>query len=217
MKTLYFTLLLIVFCKTLGFSQDDNVSAEPKNLFGTGSKLTGWFVDFNDTYTQLNGQITYMPGFSAGVVMNRNFRVGVLGKSLSWYPEYMRYDNVLSEPVFLEGGYAALLIESCPIDKNILHITIPIIAGGGECKYRSVEEYPEIEDEGEIDYGHNTLSRSPFFVIEPGVNVELNVTGFLRIYAGYSYRWMPGFNLANTSRNAFNNSNLNFGLKIGKF
>ena len=42
-------------------------------------------------------------------------------------------------------------------------------------------------------------SFSPYWVVEPGANIEVNVTGFMRMYAGYSYRWMMGLNLENTS------------------
>jgi hypothetical protein len=39
----------------------------------------------------------------------------------------------------------------------------------------------------------------------------------MRVYAGYSYRWIFGMNLENTAHNAFNGSNFNFGIKFGKW
>jgi hypothetical protein len=39
----------------------------------------------------------------------------------------------------------------------------------------------------------------------------------MRLYAGYSYRWMMGLKLENTDANAFNGSNFNFGIRFGKF
>jgi hypothetical protein len=53
-------------------------------------------------------------------------------------------------------------------------------------------------------------------VVEPGANIEVNVARFMRIYAGYSYRWMMGLDLANTSHSALNGSNFNFGVRFGK-
>lgn len=39
----------------------------------------------------------------------------------------------------------------------------------------------------------------------------------MKVYTGYSYRWLMGLNLENTSSTAFNGSSFNFGVKLGKF
>lgn len=215
MKTFCIASLLIALYSTSVFSQEKE--AEPQNLFSAGTSVTGWFAGLHNSYTSLNERYTFMPGFSAGVVMNRNFMLGIAARSLSWYPESMQYTGIFNEAVYLEGGFGGLYAEPGFFSKNLVHITFPVIMGGGQCLYRTVEEYPEVEDEGEIDYSNKTLSRSPFFVVEPGINLELNVTGFLRLSAGYSYRIMSGLSLWNTSRTAFNYSNFNIGIKIGKF
>ncbi len=74
-----------------------------------------------------------------------------------------------------------------------------------------------MEVDGEIDYSKKVLASSTFFVLEPGINLELNITGFMRAYSGASYRWTSGNNLKNTPENAFNGFNLNVGLRFGKF
>ena len=217
MKTIILTILLFFATGLAGFAQIDSTTDEPRTLFSSGSRVTGWFIQFDNSYTTLNGQHTYMPGFAGGIVINRNFRIGLMGKSLSWYPTYLKYDNVMEEPVYLEGGHGGLYMVASPIENKAIHITFPLLLGAGGAVYTSQQEYLDLEELDEIDYHHFELSSSPYFMIEPGANVEVSVTGFMKLYAGYSYRWLMGLNLANTSSNALNGSSFNFGVKFGKF
>lgn len=218
MRTIYFATLLLVATSFCGFAQHTENKEEPQTIFSTGSKITGWFIEFNNASTTLNGKYAFMPGIAGGIVMNRNFSVGLIAKSVSWYPTHLKFTDVMDEPAYLEGGYGGLYLVASPIDKKVLHITFPVIAGAGGAVYMSQLRYPELDDIEDLgDFEHITLSSSPFFVVEPGVNAELNVTGFMKVYAGYSYRWLMGLNLDNTSGNAFNGSNFNFGVRFGKF
>ena len=101
--------------------------------------------------------------------------------------------------------------------KRIIHITFPVTVGGGGASYFSKANYPEVDDDFEIDFKHKELSASPFLVLEPGINLEMNVTGFLKLAAGYSYRRLYGLRLENTNYNALNGGSFNLGLRIGKF
>jgi len=218
MKTIFIATILFVVATLNGFSQDSNQQKDPQTLFSNGSKVTGWFIEFSNSYTTLNGKNTYMPGFAGGIVMNRNFSIGLIGKSLSWYPTHLKFTNVMDEPAYLEGGYGGLFLVASPMANKVFHISFPMIAGAGGAVYMSQLEYPDLDDFDDFgDFCHRSLSSSPFFVVEPGVNAEINVTGFMKLYAGYSYRWLMGLNLDNTSGNAFNGSNFNFGVRFGKF
>ena len=215
MKTIITTVLIILFAFAQGFAQNENNGDEVKTLFGGGAKVSGWWIDLNNSYTQLNGQNAHMPGIAGGVIMNHNFKIGFIGKSLTCHETYLQYDNIYDEPVYLVGGHGALYLEYSPIDKKVVHISFPFIIGGGGAEYISQDLYPEF-DEDEIDYCRKHMSSSPYWIAEPGANIEINVTGFMRLYAGYSYRWMMGLNLENTSAKALNGSNFNFGLRFGK-
>jgi hypothetical protein len=216
MKTIITTVLLTLFTCAMGYAQIENNGNEVQSIFGGGAKVTGWWVDLNNSYSQLNGQNAHLPGIAGGVIMNQNFKIGFIGKSLTCHETYLQYDNIYEEPVYLVGGHGALYLEYSPIDNKVVHISIPFIIGGGGAEYLSAETYPEFEDEGEIDYERKHMSSSPYWIAEPGANVEINITRFLRVYAGYSYRWMMGLNLENTPHDALNGSNFNFGVRFGK-
>jgi hypothetical protein len=151
------------------------------------------------------------------MVINQSFQLGLIGKSFSWHETNLKYDNVMNEPCYLNGGYGGLYFDANPFSGKILHLSFPIIIAGGEANYLSINEYPELEDDGEIDYSKKVLASSPFFVLEPGLNIELNITGFMKVYTGASYRWINGMNLENTANHAFDGFNINVGLRLGKF
>jgi hypothetical protein len=56
-----------------------------------------------------------------------------------------------------------------------------------------------------------------FFVLEPGVEIEMNVARFMRISIGGSYRLTSKLDLMNTDPNALRGFSGNLSLKFGKF
>jgi hypothetical protein len=215
MKTFFSTLVCAVVLINMVIAQTYE-GDQPTALFSSGSKVTGWFVETQNASTHLNHHYANSPGFAAGLVMNNNFMVGVAGKSFGWYESNLKFNDILQEPCYLNGGYGGLYLDYAPDSHKVLHISIPVLIGGGGATYLSDEKYPEW-DEDELDYSRKELSASPFFVFEPGANMVLNLTGFLKVYAGYSYRWINGLTLDNTNHNALNGSNFKLGIKIGKF
>ena len=217
MKTISTTVLIILFTCLLGFAQEEKNGFEKQTLFGDRAKITGWYVDLNSTYSQINGENTFMPGLGGGIIVNSNFKIGLIGKTLTYHDTYLKFEDIFDEPVYLVGGHGGLFFEATAFDNKVVHLGIPLILGVGGAEYYSKQTYPEMDDDGEIDCNRRKVSTSPYWVVEPGVNVEVNVTNFMRLYAGYSYRWAMGLKLENTESNALNGSNFNFGIRFGKF
>ena len=138
---------------------------------------------------------------------------------------------------YLGGGYGGLMVEPILFGMKPVHVAFPIMVGGGAI---TVEEntngynyysYPYNSQ----DYVHSV---DEFVAIEPGMQVELNVTRFFRMAIGASYRftskvsvsqfeyeytWVNG-NLESTtietpiiSNKNLNNFNVNISFKFGKF
>ena len=63
------------------------------------------------------------------------------------------------------------------------------------------------------DYTHSWDS---FFVLEPGLMVEMNLVKWMRLNGGISYRYAPGVAMASLP-NSFNNFSGIVTLKFGKF
>lgn len=218
MKTLL-SLLFVSFVFANGvLAQEEKINTEKHEaLFSTGSKITGWYVGIENGFSEIDGNFTYMPGFGFGMMINRNFHLGLMGKSFSWHETYLKYDDLFQEPCYLVGGYGGLYFDANIKANKILHFSFPLTIGAGGASYMTQAEHPELEEDGEIDNNRQTLATSPFFILEPGVNVELNITGFMKAYSGLSYRWTSGMNLQNTQDHAFDGFSLNVGLRFGKF
>jgi len=217
MKTLIFTSILTLMLSSFALAQDDYRNRETQSLLGGNSKITGWFISMDNSFSQLNDKNASLPGFSFGMVINRSFHLGLIGKSFSWHETYLKFNDVLSEPVYLNGGYGGLYLDANTNAGKILHISFPVIIAGGCASYMSVNKYAELDEDGQIDYSSQELASSPFFVVEPGINLEMNITGFMKAYTGLSYRWINGLDLENTSSRAFSGMNFNVGLRFGKF
>lgn len=218
MKTIITTVLMgLLFAGTVNAQKESDNNEDYQSFFMSSSKVTGWFFEMNSSASHLNSKYTRLPGFSGGFVMNKSMYVGLRAKSFSWHETYLDFNNVLSEDCYLNGGYAGLYLESGIESNKLFHLTIPVTIGGGGAAYISKARYPELEDEFELDLSRKELSASPFLVFEPGVNLEMNVTGFLKLAAGYSYRWLYGLRLENTRHNALNAGSFNVGLRLGRF
>lgn len=190
---------------------------EINTIFGKSEETKiGWFVGIDPGYTQFDGRDVWLAGIGGGMIINHNLTIGLTGHGWTnrngmFYPEVT--DTV---GAYLEGGYGGLLLEYTLFPKSPVHVTFPIMIGGGGASYVTDMEYPEW-DEDEWDTSHKTLDTDHFFTIEPGVRAEVNILKFMRFNAGVSYRYVGGLHLINTSSDMMNGFTATAGLKFGKF
>ncbi|MBK7031189.1 MAG: hypothetical protein IPH45_19170 [Bacteroidales bacterium] len=129
----------------------------------------------------------------------------------------MYYNNVTdSTGAYLEGGFGRLLLEYTLNPMAPVHLTFPLMVGGGGASYVSDKEYYEWDDDN-WDSHHKTIDTDAFFTIEPGVRAEVNIFKWMRLNAGVSYRYVTGLDLVNTSGDLMNNFSATCGLKFGRF
>ena len=167
MKTTILILVFIIFFSTISSAQREENNYQAQTIFSDGTRITGWFVDFSNSYSEINDKYSYLPGFSAGVVMNRNFRIGITGKSLSCYETYLKYDNLFDETVYLEGGYGGLYLEASPIDEKVIHISFPVIIGVGGACYLTKQKYADYDDDWDWDWDFDLKTKRAILISFP--------------------------------------------------
>lgn len=190
---------------------------EMKTLFGqTGEPHLGWVIGVEHGYTQFESRDVRMGGLKFGMVIDQYFTIGLSGRG--WYNrDEMYYANLTDTAgAYLEGGYGGLLLECTLFPNSPVHITFPVIIGGGAATYISEKDYLEW-DEDEWDTEHTTLDKDDFFVIEPGAYIEMNLLSFMKLDAGVSYRYVRDLHMINTPNDMMNNFTFMMGLKFGKF
>ncbi len=109
------------------------------------------------------------------------------------------------EDLYALNGYGGFIVEYTNRSYNIVHFTATSLIGAGGLMLRE-KDYQDVNDDADT-----------YFVFEPGVNVELNVTNFFRIGAGASYRLTSGINRFGFSDSDFSGLNGVITFKFGKF
>lgn len=227
MKIYRLLFLLLMFGSAVVYGQTESNSyaanssddGEIETLFKGFDKdvKIGFYGSPDFGWTQIDGRNTYLMGLSGGVIINHNFTIGLAGKGIVNSHD-LWFDNVQdSIGAYLYGGYGGLKLEYKLLPKSPIHLSFPLLVGAGGLVYSnwSLDNYQEYDED--LDEPEHTLDTDGFFVIEPGVMIEVNVLKFMRLNAGVSYRYASQINLMNTSNGLLNNYNVNFALVFGKF
>ncbi len=127
--------------------------------------------------TAIDGKFAVMTGGYGGVLFNKKLMLGAGGYSLA-------------NRIGVEGTtdhkwgmwYTGAVAEYVHHSDKLFHWSAGALIGGGGISDRTGR------DKGR-DIVHNS---GGFFVAEPFVNVELNITSYLRLVAGGSYRQILG-------------------------
>lgn len=215
----YLFILITFFSATpLLLAQEENKivtrSYNQSTLLRDGGKPTGGFFAPGARITEVNDQAALMVGAQLAMVLGHQFNIGaVINVMLTENNTYETSQYIHHHPPrFLEMGYAGLLLEPVFFDKSIIHFTVPTIIGIGA---GSQNYYRIWESEYYNYYGHRS---DMFFVLEPGLNAEVNIANALRFFAGGSYRFVMDSDVLYTNSDAaLSGVSFNFGLKVGWF
>jgi len=183
-KTIFISVLLILLSVS-SFSQDDDSnqkSQEFKTLLGHDNH-SGLYGAFSVGYSEIEerqavifgGRFEWITGHSLG-----------LGFGGSGFINENHFEPSLNSDVFLTGGYGGLYIEPILMPNYPVHLSFPILLGGGGVSYVT-------ED---MNFDHNMIEDSEAFLIaEPAAEIELNITRNFRLAIGASYRFTTPFDV----------------------
>lgn len=184
---------------------------ETQTLFNGGSlKSWGLMVSPGLQTTQILNEQAVFGQFKAGLVLNESWTIGgLVGATLyELYPTAIQAQfNVPTDFSFYTyGGFVEYRIRP----NRLLHLAFPVALGVYETDM-------DDRDFGGPDFYDNYGDDYRMF-IEPGVNLELNLHKYARLYAGVSYRAMGGAFYRDAQVPVPGNQFLvNAGLKFGVF
>lgn len=153
----------------------------------------GAYVGMDFGYTEVANRSSFLTGVTIAWVIDHTIELGIAGKGFVTNP---LPDLLLENNNFMyAGGYGGLHCAVNVLGNKPINVSIPIILGVGEISYiRSQYDgyydnfYPE--------------SHYMYFVIEPGIDLQLNMTKFFRLSAGVSYRYTSDIYLLYSNTNA---------------
>ncbi len=112
------------------------------------------------------------------------------------------------ETLYFEMGYGGLVFEYVDKSHKMVHYTIKTLIGAGELVYNYKMS------EGNWPFDHTNDS---FFIIEPDINMELNVSTHFRAGLGVGYRYISGVQLEGITDEELSGLCANLTLKFGSF
>jgi len=210
-----FPTLLFLLLSIAAYSQqymDTHDPKEIKSLLNKKNDING-FGSVDVKITDILGDRTLIAGGYGTVFINHFFMFGVAGYGLVTSPEFEgELPDGTEKNLNLTGGYAGLVIGGKVFSKEIVHLSIPIILGGGGVQVSDQNFFPDDLRDTEF-----TIERSTFFVVEPGAELEINLTNNLRLAFGATYRYVKEVQLRNLEDEDLINWSGMVSLKFGRF
>lgn len=181
-----------------------------QTLTGPGRSV-GFYFGFHSEYSQINGYDAFGAGATLAMVANHGLAFGFTGKG--FFSEPYETIQAVHTSYSYSGGYGGFLIEPILFPKFPVHVSFPILLGAGGIA-RSIlinYEYPYEYTEFYIE------DAEAFLIAEPGVEIELNVTRWMRLGLGASYRFTTAIEPTTYDNNPLNGFTGGFSMKFGKF
>jgi len=154
--------------------------------------------------TAVNGETAVMVGGRGGWIINHMFVLGGAGYGLV---TNVKADITDSVHQYIDFGYGGLDLEYIASSDNLLHLSLELLIGGGGAGYKN-------ENSDSFNSRHEM---NGFFVLEPSVHTNLNVTHYFRIAAGVSYRYVTGLQSAAATNADLSGPSAALTLKFGRF
>ncbi len=184
-----------------------NKRRDIKTLSGSMSH-SGGFGALSFRSTDFNDESLVMAGLRGGWIINRTLGIGIEGHGVIPTTKFENITENPEEEVSLLGGYGGMFLELIFFSNEVVHVTFPTSAGAGWLGYHLTSNNTIMDQEVDSDV---------FWYIEPGANLEFNISRNFRLATGLSKRFTQDFELQNTASDAFNKLNYYVTLKVGGF
>ncbi|HVZ41349.1 MAG TPA: hypothetical protein VHI13_18865 [Candidatus Kapabacteria bacterium] len=159
--------------------------------------------------TSINKQFGVFVGGGGGLIIDHTIVLGVAGYGLA------NNVNDASAPAshpYLNVGYGGAYIQYIHRSNDLVHFTGGVLVGGGGVGYRTDLANTAVEQSNSRDSLNDA-----FFVLEPDVQMEINVTKCFRIGIGAGYRFVSGIELQGISNSDIGGPNARLLFKFGSF
>lgn len=205
--------LAVLFFNMYAFSQIEGDETEEhekddeiKTLLGRSSSIGG-YGGLSVLYSQIDAKDAFIFGGRGAVIMGHIFAMGIGGAG---FVNDSHWEYALDKDVSLAGGYGGMFFEPIVFPKFPAHVSFPVLIGVGGIAYTSIERY-DWDDEYFVE------DSETFLVIEPGMEIEMNVTRYFRFSFGGYYRYTSEIDLLNTESDVLNGFSFGVNFKFGKF
>lgn len=204
-------ILALVFAFGISFGQDQYESDEINTVFSK-RRSNGGYGAFSIGYTQIDGKDALISGGRGAFIFDHSLAIGLGGYG---FVNNLDYHDHHEYTLSLAGGYGGLLVEPIVAGRSPVHVSFPILIGMGGISL--IETYGHGWDYWDSHHSVHSFGNDVFFVIEPAVELEFNMTRFFRLAAAVSYRHTSSIELHETPGDVLRGFNYAMTFKFGKF
>lgn len=188
--------------------------AEESNLAGGEMTAHGGYGAFGSRMSTIHGERAFFLGGRGGWIINHRLVLGGAGYGL--VNEIGRVTAPDGTERHLGMGYGGPMLGLILASDRLIHLTLDVVVGAGGAAWERFDDdgddwEDQLDDDDEDDYG------SAFFVVEPSINLELNVAPFLRVSAGVGYRYVKGLDMPCVKEDDLRGRTFGVALKFGHF
>ena len=181
------------------------VFGQEKTLLDDGEVSHGGYGGPVIKFSQVNDKFSVFFGGRGGWIINHTFVIGGAGYGL--VNSIDGNETIFGSTRHLDFGYGGLELGYINNSDDLIHFSVYTLIGGGSVRSR-------IDDDLFPDYDDN---HNRFFVLEPSVNVVLNLTTFMRVAVVGSYRYVNIDDAQNLTASDLSGPSVGLTLKFGKF
>jgi len=208
--TLIAFFLCIGSCLT-AFSQD------VETVF-KGSRIhrSGGYAALSNKFTTINGEYANMPEIYGGWFVNSKFLLGVsVAATTNHIPVPYAFSESPNRKMTYQYGQFGLMTEYVFASNKRVHLVANMTTGTGFTMQYDRKDWDNFDDWD--DWDDDDHNPNFFFVIEPGVQLEVNLFKWMRFSPGVSYRKTFGAKKDGLSDSDLSNVSYNLTLKFGRF
>lgn len=179
-------------------------------IFNFNNIEHGWYVAAMNQTTMINHQWSDFVGGKAAWIINHSLALGGGGYGLVYPTDRDSFTGTAYEGLEkkINLGFGGALIEYFFRPDSLLTMAPSVMIGGGVLDYYN----PDKEDSDD-----SSESGDAFFFIMPEMNIYLNITEYVRIGAGISYRIVNGIHQKDFSDKNINGFSLTLCVMAGWF
>lgn len=191
-------------------------SQEIQTLFRQDTlRSSGGYGAITNKFTKINGHYANLTGVYGGWYVNHHFTLGLSAASLTnnlRVPE--EYSAVPGSNLSYQYVQFGLFTEYVVASSRMVHLNVQLMSGTGFTTQYRRYDWDFHEDRHDFDDIYDT---NWFVVVEPGLNVEINLLKWMRLSTGVSYRTALGSDGIGIKDKDISGGSIDVGLKFGKF
>lgn len=201
MKKIFAIMMLFGLTIFSAYAEDNS---QIKTIFPSGEVKHSFYGSLVTKIGPVDKKTSIMVGGRLAWLMNNTFAVGIAGNGMLPFRE-VEYKNTLNQvrEARLVNGYGGLFLEYINNPIEPIHLSAACLFGFGGIGAADKDNWDNDM------YDDNDMNNNPwaaYYVIEPEIKLEANVTNFLKIGASAGYRFCETFEKSNLFES---NSNLN--------